>query len=260
MKMKRTTLAALVALAAAVVYSSAGGAAPCKNPGTQWVIMPSYPVDGLPNRITGDSMPYVSGQTGVTAVIQVCSGSYDATIDIGSRSGRSIWFSFRDMLVTNAYTPQFALDRSTVKVTRFNVRNLWFVPAGKNRSQDFTFTTRLGASLDSGANAPMLAPEVDAPRNTTDNLTIANDPYPNSPVQVLHCSGDVNSIAACAGVMTETWFVYPDPNPTASGTANGLPITQVGALLVQAGSGKNAGTKNGGEYSATFFFGIAMLD
>jgi len=223
------------------------------NPPIEWTINQSY-VDGTYNGIQGDGLPYVNGQSGVTAVINVCSGSGDATLQLSGKT-RSIKSSFQKMLVTNKYTPSFALSRSAVNVDFMNVRNIYFVPQGTDRTQEYTFTTRFGSTLSDGTNAPILAPTVDAPPATGPNINMANAPYPNSPVIVHHCPANTNT-STCPNIVHETWFAYPDQSPTAPGLANGWPITQVGALLV---SSKNT-TANGGEFSMPFYFMISLLN
>jgi hypothetical protein len=82
-----------------------------------------------------------------------------------------------------------------------------------------------------------------------------NSPYPNSLIVVRHCPAGANT-ATCPNITHETWFVYPDPNPTASGVGQtGLPIAQVGALLVTS----KGALINAGEFSMPFFFTISLL-
>jgi hypothetical protein len=160
------------------------------------------------------------------------------------------------MLTLNQYTPAFAKTSTPYKVSSMNVRNLLYVPAGTDRSQEFTFTTRFGSAV----NAAMLAPSVDAPQvEVGDNVDLVNDPFPNSPIIVKHCPAGPNTASCPKSTSNETWFAYPDPTPTASGTSNGWPISQVGAFKVQTGKGKSVQTVNGGEFSLTFYFEIALL-
>jgi hypothetical protein len=252
--MFRSAFIALLAL----VYAPAAFPASCDsiNSPIQWNVRTQY-VDTTYNRIQSDGKGvYINGQSGVDAVLNACSGSGDARIQI---SGKTRWvnFSFERMLTTNQYTPSFALSSTPVKVMSMNVRNLLYVPPGTDRTHEFTFTTRLG----SGINAAMLANPVDAPQvEVGSNVAIANSPLANSPIVVLHCPAGPNTPTCQKSTLHETWFAYPSPTPTASGTSNGWPVTQVGALMVQGGSGKNAQTVNGGEFSMTFYFEISLLN
>lgn len=215
----------------------------------QWIINPLY-VDGASNLIQGDGGgPYVDGQSRVAAHINVCSGTYDATLLAGPH--RNMTISFAKILATNSNTPNWAAGGSTVGLAFLNVRNLFFVPAGYDRSMEYTFTTRLGSSLAGGnlGNFPMLNPNQQAPTNEG-NPAVSNSPYPNSLVFAHHCPANSNT-TTCPNIIHETWFAYPDPSPTTSGTSQtGLPITQVGALV-------NSG--NQGEFSMPFYFTISLL-
>lgn len=233
------------------------GAAPskCVNPSTQWIFNPVY-VDGTAAGIQGDGSPYVDGVTGNAALINVCNGTYDATLDIGTR--RSISFRFAGLLSSNSATPSWALKGDTIAGPSFlSVRNIWYVPAGHDRSMEYTFTTRMNASIPAKGSYGLhfLATNPDAPSNAP-NVSIANSPYPDSPVVVHHCPAGANT-SPCPNTLHETWYVYPDPSPTASGPSQtGRPVTQVGTLLnTQTTPGKNAG-----EFSVSFSLAISLLE
>ena len=81
-----------------------------QNPGLQWTINTLY-IDGSVAAIQGDGAPYVNGQTGVDAVINVCSGTYDATLNLSG--GRSLSFTFSEPVASNSYTPSWALAGAT---------------------------------------------------------------------------------------------------------------------------------------------------
>ena len=121
---------ALVAFLAGVCASTAFPAA-CNNPAIQWTIV-NNDAFGSPYGIQNDSKgAYINGQSGVTAAIQVCSGSGDAKLNFSSKTTRSVTASFAKMLTTNQYTPSFALTGSkTTGVTAMSIRNLFFIPAG----------------------------------------------------------------------------------------------------------------------------------
>jgi len=227
------------------LYAQAHG---CTDPGTQWIINPVY-IDGTTiNAIQGDGAPYVNGQSGVTALIQICSGTTDATLLLSK--SRSVSFSFAKLLASNSNTPSWALSGSTVTGGFLNVRDIFFVPAGSDRNQEYTFTTWLGSNT-SNANLRIAGPSPEAPQAGAGPV---NTPYPNSLIVVHHCPANTNT-STCPNIVHETWFAYPDPNPTASGVGQtGLPITQVGTLLV--------GNKlvNGGEFSMPFLFTISLLN
>src|SRR5262249_41658565 len=251
--MKTTLVLSLLVFTVQAAHAQAGGK--CTNPGIQWVINPMY-IDGTtPNAIQGDGSPYINGQSGVDTVINVCSGSFDATLLLSH--GRSLSFSFARLLPSNSNTPSWALTGSTQTGAGFlNVRNLWFVPAGTDRNQEFTFTTWLLSNppAPGSPNFRMVGPSPLAPQGAPGGPT--NSPFANSLIQVRHCPANTNT-ATCPNITHETWFVYPDPNPTASGTGQtGLQITQVGALLTMV---RNT-MLNAGEFSMPFFFTISLLN
>jgi len=101
-------------------------------------------VDGITRfAIQGDGSPYVNGQSGVDAVINVCSGTGDATLLLSG--GRTMAFSFSNLLASNSATPAWATG--TVSAGFMNVRNIAYVPLGSNRADEYTFTTRFGSSV-----------------------------------------------------------------------------------------------------------------
>ena len=253
--MKPILLITVAFVAQAAQAQKNGG---CTNPAIQWIINPIYVDGATPNKIQGDGSPYIDGQSGVTTRINVCSGTFDATLLLGNR-GRVLSYDFSGLLASNSYTPAWALSGSTVTGAGFlNVRNIWFVPSGSNRDEEYTFTTRLGSNppVSSGSpDFPMANPSPDAPSSIPNVLALSNTPYPDSLVIVHHCPANTNT-AACPNIVHETWFAYPDPNPTASGVSQtGRPITQVGNLLVTVRGSK----VNAGEFSMPFSFTISLL-
>jgi hypothetical protein len=251
--MTPTLILTFVFLAAQTAFAQKPGS--CTNPSIQWTINPIY-VDGTtPNAVQSDGSPYIDGQPGVSAVVHVCSGTYDAILLLSK--SRSLSFSFAKLLASNSYTPSWALSGTTQSgAGGFTVHNLFFVPSGTDRNQEYTFTTRGGGTTSGSWNLSMVNPSPDAPSSLPNRVAIANTPYPDSLVIVHHCPANVNT-STCPNITHETWFAYPDPNPTASGVGqNGLPITQVGSLLISS-----HGTEvNAGEFSMPFSFTISLLN
>jgi hypothetical protein len=251
------TILTICSLALAVQTVQAQKGTSCTNPGIQWVINGIY-VDGTTaSAIQGDGAPYVNGESGVTAVVNVCSGTYDATLLL-SRP-RTLSFSFARALATNSNTPSWALSGSTQTGAGFlNVRNIFYVPSGSSRNAEYTFSTRFGSNPPASGSPDfrMLNPSAEAPAaGAGSEVSLSNSPYPDSLIIVHHCPANTNT-STCPNITSETWFAYPDPNPTASGTGQtGLPISQVGALLVSS-----KGTLvNAGEFSVPFLFAISLL-
>ncbi|HKD06091.1 MAG TPA: hypothetical protein VKB79_09335 [Bryobacteraceae bacterium] len=245
------TMLTLIILSVGIQAASAQkGKCPPDQP-IEWIINPTY-VDGTtPNRILGDGVPYINGQSGVAAVIQVCSGTNDATLQISSP--RTLSLSFYNLLYPTPQTPSWALSGSMETDTTFlNVRNLLFVPAGKDRSMEYTFTTWFGTG-GTPTGFKMRGPAPQAPQGGAGG---GNSPYPESLIVVHHCPAGANT-STCPNPVQETWFAYPDPNPTASGASQttGLPITQVGTLFVSS----KGQTVNAGEFSMPFLFTISLL-
>ena len=236
-----------VVLAAQTAVAQKAGK--CANPSIQWTINPLY-VDGTANAVQGDGSSY-------SGAVQVCSGSFDATMP--TARNRTVSFSFARLLASNANTPSWALGGGTYTGQgSFNVRNIFYVPAGTDRNHEYTFTTRLGSTTPAPGSPDftMTNPSPDAPSSVPNLLLIANLPYNDSLVVAHHCPANTNT-STCPNITHETWFVYPDPNPTASGVGqNGGPITQVGTLLVTTHSGE----VNAGEFSMPFFFTISLVN
>ena len=192
---RKSTLMTVVCLLARVC--TYGGHCTLDQP-LQWVINPIY-VDGTTtSAIQGDGSPYVNGQSGVDAVINVCSGTGDATLLLSG--GRTMAFSFSNLLASNSATPAWATG--TVSAGFMNVRNIAYVPLGSNRADEYTFTTRFGSSVSPGsvtisANFGMLNPSPTATITSQNpNEAIANFPNDDSLVNVYHCPAGATSIPA----------------------------------------------------------------
>jgi hypothetical protein len=234
----------------------------CQDVSTQWVVN-DYQADGTTfNAIRGDALgPYKNGQSGVTATIQICSGNNDAVLMTGS--SRQLSFNFSKMLASNSNTPTWATGIVTGTGGTLHVRNLTFVPSGYDRTQEYTFTTWAGSILPGKGfwNLRMWKPTTDAISgnpNTDVALATANGPFTDSAVVAHHCPANSNAAAGpCAGVLKETWFVYPDPNPTtySDGTPAPLTDTQVGALV----NTQKITPVNAGQFSMPFYLSISVL-
>ena len=124
--MRTIVITSLLAVAAS--SAQAKGSCTSQNPGLEWTVNTLY-VDGSVAAIQGDGAPYINDQSGVSTVINVCSGTYDATL-VFSGSGRSLSFDFSGIVASNQYTPSWALAGNTESGPGgfFNVHDLWFVP------------------------------------------------------------------------------------------------------------------------------------
>ena len=224
----------------------------------QWTLNPLYVDGATASAITGDGGgPYVNGQSGVSATIKVCTGTYDAVL---SNSSRTISFNFAKMLASSSNTPTWAGSGGTVTGTGLlNIRNITFVPSGNTRADEYTFTTRMGSNLPvkGSWNFRIFNPTTDAASGDSVYVQTNNTPYLNSLVIAHHCPANSTATTGpCAGVTNETWFVYPDTAVTQSGTSqNGQPLTQVGALV----NTQRSSPINGGEFSMPFYFVISRL-
>jgi hypothetical protein len=241
--MRTLVLTLIVALVSINAYAK--GPCTSQNPGLQWTIDTLY-VDGTVAAIQGDGAPYVNGQTGVEAVINVCSGTYDATLLVGS--GRSLNMSFAHVVATNAYTPSWALAGATESGGGFvNVRDLWFVPPNATRLQEYTFTTWVNINVPvSGSPLFAMLNSVHDTPISGPNEAHANYPDTNAQVVVHHCPANSNT-PNCPNVTAETWFVYP-----ALGTSG-----EVGALFTTV---KGQPGVNSGEFSMPFLFTLSLLN
>jgi hypothetical protein len=265
--MKTVLLGLVCALAAwgAGKPGGGGGGGTCTNPSLQWEILPTY-IDGTQNAIQGDGSPYVGGQSGVNAYLDVCGGTNNARLNLDS-SIRNVSVSYAKLLASTSITPDWARQGQTISCMNvcfgFNVRNLLHVPSGQNRANEYEFTTQMQGHNPLNTHNYMVNPQVDAVPAVTlkrDPVHGKNAPYLNSPVKLVHCPAQFTGSSdsgLCEGGRPEQWFVWPDSAPTATGTSQtGLPITQVLTLFIDGASNT---MDNGGEFSIPFFFVITAL-
>jgi hypothetical protein len=209
-------------------------------------------VDGSVAAIQSDGAPYIDGQSGVTTVVNVCSGTYDATLLLSS-TARSLSFDFSGIVNSNQYTPSWALAGDTESGSSgfFNVHDLWFVPEGFTRADEYTFTTWLHSSVPARGTPgfSMTNPSHDTSVPNT-NVAVANSPYPNARVIAHHCPANTNT-ATCPNIVTETWFVYPEQVSTTPGDP-----APVGVLFTSV----KGSPVNSGQFRMPFFFTISMLN
>lgn len=221
----------------------------------QWTAKSMY-IDGTtPSAITDDGSPYTNGQSGVHAIINVCSGTHDAVLVLSSP--RSVTFNFGKVLASNSNTPAWANGGAVTGAGQLNINNIAFVPAGHTRADEYTFTTRMGSLIPvkGSWNLRMFASQTDAIATNDVWVAAANTPYASSIVNVHHCPANSTATSGvCAGIVHETWFVSPETSSHGvSGT--GLPLAQVAALE----NTTKSTPVNAGEFSVPFYFVIATL-
>lgn len=232
--------------------AASGHGSNCTNPPLIWSLSFTYGISSATapqptaiysdgNATAGSNPSYVNGVDGVVGVIQLCSGTNDATLDL-SGSTRSIGWNFSQVLAANSYTPAWS-GTSFYDKSFLNIRNVLYTPPGFNSTQSYTFTTRMGSQINSKATkttAFHLRME-----NPTDQAVIAappdptaNSPYTDALVIVQHSPATATS--------PETWVAYPDPTSWPP---------QVGTLIEDL----LRGTVNAGEYSMPFKFTITRM-
>lgn len=233
-------LAMMLALAP---LATARGKGTCNsNIPIQWVINPTY-VDGTtPNAIQGDGSPYVNGSSGVTAIVNICSSTGDATLQPGS-SGRTDSVSFASPIATNQNTPGNATG--TVAGGWFlNVHDIMcFRCTGPiDNATEYQFTTTFSSNQElvmwnPGTQAALAAPSTGAGS--------VNTPDQDSLVQVSHCPADDAAPAPpCQSGQKETWYVWP--------------LANSGKYVMSILGGKRGG-QAAGEFNMPFYFVISRL-
>src|ERR1051325_4894004 len=134
--MKPTLTLLFTFLAATSAFAQKAGS--CVNPSIQWTINPTY-IDGSTNAVQSDGATYIDGQPGVSAVVHVCSGTYDAILLLSK--GRALSTSFAKVLATNSNPPSWAPTGGTQTGAGSTIHNLFYVPAGTDRNHEYSFTT-----------------------------------------------------------------------------------------------------------------------
>lgn len=240
----------LAALVSTAPQAQAAKPAACSNPAVKWEFRSSYTIDigGIPtpfaSRITGDGSPY-------SGVVNLCSGSGDATLQTGSRG------------VTFAFGANLAPGGGTITPvsgdTFFNLRNLVFEHFPGERLTEYEFTTWLGSGIPSPKKAKwnfrLFNPAADAAGSIISpaDLNTTNTPLVTSEVTVHHCPANLTS-TTCLNFPKETWLVYPDPAP-ATYRVGGAPsaFRNVGALV-----NSQSALVNLGQFEMPFYFVISI--
>lgn len=89
MILQHCTISTLVAATLAVAGPHPGNCS--LNVPLRWTVNTTY-VDGItPSAITGDGSSYGDGQAGVSAIINVCSGTNDAVLLLSSPRALAVW-------------------------------------------------------------------------------------------------------------------------------------------------------------------------
>ena len=97
-------------------------------------------------------------------------------------------------------------------------------------------------------------------RGQAAKLVVHHSPYADALVYVHHCPKSNLASGGCPALAHETYYVYPDRAAYGNSSFTGLPIAQVGAMVLTIGNGRNTQTVNGGEFSMPFYFAISLLN
>lgn len=249
--MRYLIITGIVAIAAFPLTALGGGNCNLDLP-LRWTVNSTF-VDNSATAITGDGSPYVNGQSGVAATIKVCTGTNDAVLQTGRRS---LSISFAKLLASTSNTPSWASGTVTGPAL-LNIRNITFVPHGKTRADEYTFTTRAGMQVPNQSSwfFRMWNPATAAISNTDVYVVTANTPYTNSLVNVTHCPANSTLLTGpCAGIIQETWFVAADTQSGGTSSQTGLPIVQAGGLM----NTQKSSPVNGGQFSVPFSYVISL--
>lgn len=266
-------LAVIAAFVLFISYGSVRAAkpskpAPCQNTRLFWEMLDNYtPAGGTftSSLITGDGSAYVDGSSGVSAVLQLCSGSGDATLQVSGKgkSARSVKFNFGSMVATNSATPAWATGLVSGS-GNINVRGLAFEFQPGDRATEYEFTTWMGSTPPAPSGSwgfHMLHPVTDARVGDPGdpNFPTANFPYVEAAVRVHHCPANSSATSGpCLGRVKETWIVNPDPSPTTYSDGSPAPPTviNVGELI---NKDNLSSPVNAGQFSMPFQFVISVL-
>src|SRR5260221_4401548 len=135
---------ALAAAAMGAIFTSPAEAQRCTNDPLIFTISASYTDPATNAPYTSAILPdgagdYIDGQ-GVTARINLCSGTGDATLLLSSK--RSAKMSFQNVVATNGSTPAWVT--SPASVTLLNVHNILY---NYHPTATYSFTTRFGSQF-----------------------------------------------------------------------------------------------------------------
>jgi hypothetical protein len=249
---QRPGFAVFLLCAAGIAPLYGGKPTGCQNIPLQWTLNDLY-VDGTTlNSIRGDGSAYTHGQSGVSALIKACdvNGTNNAVLMTGS--SRQLTFTFAAHLVApSPNMPSWATGIVSGSGGVLNVARITFVPGGKDRSQEYTFTTWMGSDVPvkGSWNFRMWNPTTDAISGdpaTNPYVATANTPNINTLVNAYHCpANNPSPSATCTGVTQETWFVWPmGAGPWVGGLVNTTkPTSPVSA----------------GQFTMPFYFTISVL-
>lgn len=215
-----------------------------QNPPLVWKISFTNHAATGATAIFSDGVPpsepeYVHGVGGVNTVLNVCSGSFDATLSLGGKSTRSLGFQFPPSL-TSAPDPAAGWGRFYSKSVGFNIRNLGYGTVTSN--QEFTFTTRMQLMFTAPDRATYQLiwqnPGAEADSRLRFPCSTADCVYADALVRVHHLPA--------TSTTPETWIVWPDDTTSPA---------EVGTLFKQLKGA--AGYQAVGQYRLPFMFTIA---
>jgi len=241
----------IIAVITGTLAMAGNGPAKCKDIPVTWSLSFTYDAGSTPVAATiysdgaaGSNPTYVNGIDSVVAIIHVCSGTNDATLDTAPSTNRKIGWNFGQALATNNNTPSWS-GTSFFDHSFLNIRNVLYTPPGLGPTDSYTFTTRMASQLnDKGTNSVKFHLRMENPYDQAVTAApadpSANTPFLDALVTVQHLPATTTT--------SETWVVFPDPSSTPS---------QVGALLQDVKPPQS--TINVGQYTMPFKFTISRL-
>jgi hypothetical protein len=243
--------ALIIALVTGTLAAAGNGQGKCKDIPVTWSLSFTYDAGSTPvpaaiySDGAGSSNPtYVNGIDGVNAIIHLCSGTNDATLDTAPSTNRKIGWNFGQVLATNNNTPSWS-GTTFYDHSFLNIRNILYTPPGFDSTQNYTFTTRMASQLNNkGTNSVKFHLRMENPYDQAVTAAPA-DPSANTPFYDVLVT--VQHLPATSST-PETWVAYPDPSSTPA---------QVGTLLQDIKPPQ--GTINVGEYSMPFKFTISRM-
>ena len=250
----------LLMVMAPTLLAQGKGGGKCVNVPIRVTLLP-LPTGGSASVLRGDGTDtYQDGQSGVTARINFCSGSRDATITTQAKtSTRKIRISFPEPLADTSLsgqTPSWAGAGIEIEVGFFfNIRNILC----HSGSCGDTFTTRMNWQF-AGPDGrdyrwrfyPAMAdsPDLHSPDMLLDEPDI-NEPYETSYVLVHHRPGNCG-VSGGAPVVYDQWDV------TAANPNNPEGFLQLGTLH-RSPKGPNDTILHMGQYSMPYRLQVEAL-